>query len=137
MTFQNLSNSGPYSNVASLVGGTATLSITGATADLNGYQYQADFSNALGMAMTTPAALTVEYAPVADDPISETVFTNGIAYFAATETSGNPTATTVQWQISTDGGKSFQNLSNTAPYSGVTTLNGATSTLIISMPLPQ
>ncbi len=52
--FTNLSDSGVYSGSA-----TTTLTITGATAGMSGYQYQAVFTNFIGTATTTAAMLTV------------------------------------------------------------------------------
>ena len=40
--------------------GTDTLTITGATAAMSGYQYEAVFSNSAGSATTTPASLSVQ-----------------------------------------------------------------------------
>ena len=105
-TFHNLSNAAPYSNVTTLTGGTATLNIAAATASLNGDRYRAVFSNAVGPATTASAALTVDFAPaVVTSPTNQIVSPGGTANFAATEMNGNPAATTVQWQISTDGAR--------------------------------
>ncbi len=112
--FTNLSNSGVYSGVT-----TDTLTITGVTSGLNGAQYQAVFSNAAGLtATTTPATLTVDYAPaVTSNPSSVTVNAGQSTTFTAAGASGNP-APTVQWQVSTDGGNTF------------TPITGATSTTL-------
>jgi hypothetical protein len=58
--FTNLAAGGVYGNTVT----TPTLFITGASAALNGNQYQAVFTNTAGTATTTPATLTVD-APVA------------------------------------------------------------------------
>ena len=56
--FTNLSDGGVYGGVT-----TTTLTITGATADMNGYQYRAVFTNGTPPdATTTPATLTVNPA---------------------------------------------------------------------------
>ena len=56
--FTALSNAGVYSGVT-----TTTLTITGATGDMNGYQYEAVFSNGVSPnATTTAATLTVSKA---------------------------------------------------------------------------
>ncbi len=101
--FTNLSNSGVYGGIT-----TDTLTITGVTPGLNGAQYQAVFSNAAGLsATTTPATLTVDYAPVVtSNPSSVTVNAGQSTTFTAAA-SGNPTPTTVQWEVSTDGGITF------------------------------
>ena len=124
-TWSNLSNSGVYSGVT-----TTTLAITGATASMNGYEYRAVFSNTIAgvvnSATTSAAALTVDFAPkVTSNPSSQTVSAGSKTSFSAAA-SGDP-APTVQWQISTDGGATWTNLSNGGVYSGVNT-----DTLVIS-----
>ncbi|WP_262697058.1 T9SS type A sorting domain-containing protein [Chitinophaga alhagiae] len=52
--FQALSNSGHYSDVT-----TNKLTITGATTDINGYQYRCVATNGAGSATSSPATLTV------------------------------------------------------------------------------
>jgi predicted secreted protein len=97
-----------------------TLSFT-TIASQNGDEYRAVFTNALGTATTTPPAiLTVDYAPVVTTgPSNVTVNAGQTATFTAAASDGNPTPTTVQWQVNT--GSGFTNLSNTGVYSGVTT----------------
>lgn len=53
-TWGNVSNGGVYSGAT-----TGTLSITGATSGMNGYEYRAVFTNLAGTATTTAATLTV------------------------------------------------------------------------------
>ena len=80
-----------------------TLTITCASAAMNGYQYEAVFSNGIGSPITTaPATLTVDYAPtITGDPANVTVDAGGTATFTAAA-SGNPTPS-VQWEYSFDG----------------------------------
>ena len=59
--FTALTNGGVYSGVT-----TDTLTITGATAAMNGYQYEAVFTNGAARSTTNPATLTVEIAPSSD-----------------------------------------------------------------------
>ena len=54
LTFTPLSNGGVYSGV-----NNATMTITGATATMNGYIYKAVFTNIVSSATTAPATLTV------------------------------------------------------------------------------
>jgi len=125
--FTNLTNTAPYSGVTA-----TTMTITGATAGLSGNQYRAVATNIAGSATSTAALLTVNVAPsFTAQPTNQSIVAGQNGAFSATVT-GTPTPT-VQWQISTNGGGTFTNLTNTAPYSGVTTttltLTGATTGL--------
>ncbi|KAI9549349.1 hypothetical protein GHT06_003715 [Daphnia sinensis] len=55
-------------------------------------------------------------------PINQTVQVTQNAVFTATVTAGSGT-TSYQWQISTDGGATWNNVSNTGAYSGANTTN--------------
>jgi glucose/arabinose dehydrogenase len=112
--FTNLTNAAPYSGVT-----TATLAITGATAGLSGNQYRAVATNTAGSATSDAALLIVNSAPtITTQPTNQTAATGQNASFTVAAT-GTPTPT-YQWQVSTSGGP-FTNLTNGAPYSGVTT----------------
>ena len=103
-------------------GGTTFSPISGATsttysftnsAEDNGKQYEAIFTNSVGTVTTIAASLTVNYAPsVTTNPTTQTINTGGTASFAAAA-AGNP-APGVQWEVSTDGGTTF------SPISGAT-----------------
>ncbi len=89
---------------------STTLALSNVQASQNGYEYQAVFSNNLGTATTSAATLTVLSAPtVSINPSSQTVFANQKAIFTAAD-GANPTPT-VQWQLSTDGGITWTNIS--------------------------
>jgi hypothetical protein len=97
-----------YSNIAGATGTTLTLSAL--TASQNGYKYRAVFTNSVASATTSAATLTVQFAPiVTTNPSSQTVTAGQSVTFTAAAT-GNPTVT-VQWQVSTDGGVTFTNIS--------------------------
>ena len=127
-TFTATASGNPTATVqweVSSSGATAFTPISGATSTTysfatsstdNGNQYEAVFSNGIGTAATTtPAALTVYYAPaVVTDPITQTINTGATVTFTATA-SGNPTPT-VQWEVSSSGATGF------------TAISGATST---------
>jgi hypothetical protein len=86
-----------------------TYSFTAASGD-NGNQYRAVFTNSAGSATSGAATLTVNYAPsVTQNPSSSTVNSGATASFTAAAT-GNPTPT-VQWQVSTNGGTSWNDIS--------------------------
>ncbi len=76
----------------------------------NGDEFEAVFTNAGTKATTTAATLTVDYGPaVTHQPASQTVATLSQVTLTA-QASGNP-APTVQWQISTDHGKTWNAIS--------------------------
>ncbi|MGB7219150.1 MAG: immunoglobulin domain-containing protein [Vicinamibacterales bacterium] len=115
VSWTNLTNAGPYSGAA-----TATLAVTSATASLTGSQYRAVATNTAGTATSAAATLTVNTAPtITTQPANQTVTEGQTASFTVAA-SGAP-APTYQWQVSTNGGVSWTNLTNTAPYSGATT----------------
>ncbi len=94
-----------------LVGATSSPFNFGASyAAQNGALFRATFTNSAGSATTSAVLLTVDYAPsVATQPSSMTVNEGATATFTAAA-SGNP-APTVQWQLSTNSGSSWSNIS--------------------------
>ena len=124
--YTSLSDEGVYSGSSS-----DTLTITGATAAMNGYQYEAVFSNGIGLpATTTAATLTVQSAPgVTAEPGDQTVLAGGTVSFVAAA-SGNPTPS-VQWEVNT--GSGYTGLSDEGVYSGSSsdtlTITGATAAM--------
>ncbi len=113
-TWANLSNTGVYSNVTA-----ATMNITAATAGMNNYQYRALAINTCGTsAASTAATLTVTpTVAVTTQPVSQLIAIGGNGLFSVAATG----ATTYQWQLSTNNGVTWTNLTNIAPYSNVTT----------------
>ncbi|MFM5917119.1 MAG: autotransporter domain-containing protein [Novosphingobium sp.] len=103
---QSTDGGASFTNIAGAT--SATLSFT-ALGSQNGNQFRAVFTNSAGSATTTAATLTVNSAPsVTQNPASQTVNAGGNVSFTAAAT-GSPTPT-VQWQQSTDGGATFQNI---------------------------
>ena len=104
----NLSNVAPYSNVT-----TPTLTITNPSLSENGASFDVVIGNAALCSVTSNAvSLTVNPVSVISiQPIPTSVCTNAIATLSINATS----VTTYQWQ------RNGVNLTNTAPYSGVTT----------------
>jgi hypothetical protein len=102
-----------------------TLTLTDVTTAMSGEQYRAVFTNSAGTATTTAALLTVNAATVAPtitlQPKNVTATVGNPAVFTASAT-GNPTPT-VQWFLSTDGGKTFASIA------------GATSTTLTVPPV--
>lgn len=96
-----------FSNIA---GATSTTLTFAAASSQDGNQYRAVFTNSVSSATTTAATLTVNTAPaVTTNPSNQTVNAGQTATFTAAAT-GKPTPT-VQWQVSTNGGSTFANVS--------------------------
>ncbi|MFN4121879.1 MAG: beta strand repeat-containing protein [Flavobacteriales bacterium] len=115
-TWSNLSNAGIYSGV-----NTNTLNISAVSSGMNNNQYRLQANNACGNGQTNAVLLTLVpgiqitgYSPI--------TFINSIC---SGNTNFSVTATgvglTYQWQESTDGGTSWSDVLNVAPYSGATT----------------
>ncbi|MCE7986497.1 MAG: CSLREA domain-containing protein [Caldilinea sp. CFX5] len=86
----------------------ATLSVVTSAAD-NGKQYRALFTNSAGSATTDAATLTVNRAPaISMQPSSQTVNEGQSVSFSAAA-SDSP-APTVQWQVSSDNGATWNDL---------------------------
>lgn len=115
-TWGNVTNGGVYSNAT-----TATLNITGATTAMSTYQYRCQLTTSCTVtANTNPATLTVNPAPsVTSHPTSKIICNNGSTTFGAAGTGFG--TLTFQWQVSTNSGVSWSNISNGGIYSGATT----------------
>jgi hypothetical protein len=126
-TWSNLSNGGVYSNVT-----TATMSITGATAAMNNYRYRCVVSGTCTPPATSNhGTLTISPAPqITSHPPNRTICEGANTTFGVTATG---TGLTYQWQVSTNGGGTYTNLINIAPYANVTTatmsITGATAAM--------
>lgn len=114
-TWTNLSNGGGYGGAT-----TSTLSITAATPSLNGAEYQCVATNTAGSTNSNPATLTVTTtAPkITAQPVSQTITAGNSTSFSVGAT-GNPTPTYL-WQVSTDGGTTWTDLTNGGSYEGAT-----------------
>lgn len=98
---------GTWTNLAGATSTTLTF-VTSATQ--NGYRYRAVFTNSAGTATTSSATLTVQSAPVVTlNPLRQTVLASHKVSIKASA-AGNPTPT-VQWQVSTNGGSTWTNIS--------------------------
>ena len=117
-------------------GGTTFNDIAGATSTtlsfttdltMDGYKYQAVFTNVLGTMTTTIATLTVQYAPQLGTSPGDQTITAGQSVTFTVAASGDP-APTVQWQLSTDGGAHFANISGatsvTLTFTTASTMDG-------------
>jgi hypothetical protein len=111
-TWTPFTGAAPSTTSTSVSGGftvTSTLSFT-ASAEQNGHRFRVVFDDACAVRITQAALVTVNLAPaVTAHPSSRTTFCAGQSVsFVATAT-GTP-APSVQWQVSTDGGLSFDDL---------------------------
>ena len=118
--FVNLTNTAPYSGVT-----TNTLTITGVTTAQSGNRYRAVVtgacpapatSNIVTLTVNTAAVITTQPVNISVCATPSTLGTSTTFTVAAT---GN--TLTFQWQVSTDGGTTYTNIANGAPYSGATT----------------
>ncbi|RWU07813.1 beta strand repeat-containing protein, partial [Pedobacter chitinilyticus] len=111
--FTDITNGGVYSGAT-----TTTLAITGATAGMNAYQYRCVATGVPSFvpANSNAATLTINPSPSITTQPSNVSINNG---GNTTITAQASNATGYQWQLDNGGG--FNNLANTAPYSGVTT----------------
>jgi hypothetical protein len=113
--FVNMVNTTAYFNVT-----TPTLSIVPAAASMNNYQYRCVVSGTCSPSVTSNAAtLTVNTAPAITTQPAATIICSGANTSYSVTATG--TALTYQWQLSTNSGGSWSNLSNTGVYSNVTT----------------
>ena len=95
----------------------ATLSLYGATRDMNGYVYHVVVSGCSQNVTSTDATLTVNTVPEITDQPKDTAVCSGVdAAFSVTATG---TALTYQWQIKT-GTAPFVNVTNSGIFSGAT-----------------
>jgi trimeric autotransporter adhesin len=109
---------------------STTLTVSNATLAMSGYQYEAIFTNSYGSATTRAATLTVGIAPVVlTDPQDQTCNVGATVTFTSTA-SGTP-APSEQWEVSTDGGLTWNPVSDGGVYSGAMTttltITGATA----------
>ncbi len=111
--FVNVPSGLPYSGET-----TANLSITGVTSAFDGYLYQCIVSGSCSASLTSnTVSLTVNTLPdITAQPNFVNVCDGNTTSISIT---ANGTGITYQWQVNT--GSGYSNLSNSSPYSGVTT----------------
>jgi hypothetical protein len=115
-SWNNLANSAVYSGV-----NTVGLTVIANNTSFNGNRYRCVVGSSVctNTATSTSALLTVNMPPsVTAQPTNKTVCQGTTTTFAT-----NATGTNViyQWQVSTNGGTTFTNVSNGGVYSGATT----------------
>ncbi|PZR20368.1 MAG: hypothetical protein DI539_11065 [Flavobacterium psychrophilum] len=122
-SYSDINDGGVYSGTT-----TPTLTITGATAGMNGYSYRARLINGSCTDNSIGATLTVNTAAaVTSNPPTRNVCTGANTTFTVAATG----ATAYQWQVSTDGGNIFNDIADGGIYSNTATtildITGATS----------
>ena len=114
VTYTNLANAGIYSNTT-----TATLNITGVTVAMNNYRYRCIALGICPSVNSNSALLTVNIPPVLNiQPPASVAVCNGQGTSLGLTAAG--TSLNYQWQLSTDGGVTYNNLTNAGIYSNVT-----------------
>ena len=128
VSFGNLTNGGVYSGVT-----TSTLNLTNVPLAMSGNIYQCVITTTCqGNFTTGQASLSVSSSPTfSSQPTNQAWCAGQNIVFSA---SANGSGISYQWQVSTNGGTSFSNVSNNAVYSGATsntlTLTGATASYV-------
>ena len=106
--WQSSTNGG--SSFTNISGATSTTYSFTATATQSGDEYRAVFTNSVGTATSSAATLVVNNAPaVTTNPNNQTIVAGQPVSFTAAA-SGTP-APTVQWEVSTNGGSTYTNVS--------------------------
>lgn len=113
--FTNVANGTNYSGAT-----TSSLTISNAPLAFSGNVYRVVITGICSPAATSSSvALTVNTAiAIASQPSAVTVCELDATSFSVTATGTNPV---YQWQVSTDGGTTWTNITNSATYSGATT----------------
>jgi len=122
-----LNESGTLPSGVTFNAGTGVLSGTPAASTAGTYNLTFTAHNGIGTDATQSFTLTVDVAPaVTTNPANQTVSVGANATFTAAA-SGTP-APTVQWQVSTDGGNTYTNVSGatstTLTFAATATQNG-------------
>ncbi|MEJ7645841.1 MAG: PKD-like domain-containing protein [Chryseolinea sp.] len=109
-----LTNAGIYSGV-----NTSTLTLTGVTSALNGRMYDVVVTGSCGNVTSSAVAISVSDKPeIATQPSSSIICQGSNTTFFIT--AGATTLPVYQWQLSSNGGVSYTNLTNTGIYTGTT-----------------
>jgi hypothetical protein len=126
MTWQPVVNGTNYSGAT-----TATLSVLDAPGEFSGYLYRAVI-NTEGCIeqISADAELTVQCQAIMVQPDDEATIEGGSVQFSVT---ASLTGLSYQWQVSTNGGGAWSDLSNSSPYSGVTTATLTVDPVTVAM----
>jgi subtilisin-like proprotein convertase family protein len=124
-TYTNLVNNPPYSGVT-----TSSLLITNVTTAMTNYRYRVVVSGTCPPAVTSNAVTLVVATPptITTQPASVTVCANTNPSFTVVA-AGIPAPTIYQWQVSTNAGVTWTNLTTGGSYTPTFTITGATTAL--------
>jgi sugar lactone lactonase YvrE len=123
----DLADTGEFSGTT-----TESLALMGGTGGLDGAQFQCLVSNGVSGTTTVPVTLTVNYlSPIELQSNNETVVAGQPVCFSV-GVSGNP-APGFLWQMSTDGGSTWTDLSEGGPFSGTHSANLLIGTATVAM----
>lgn len=129
-TFTNVSNGGIYSGAT-----TATLTLTNAPESVNGYRYRVLVADACGtatQATSSAGSLTIFKPVISAQPQNTSSCIASSATFTTTASVQTGSAA-YQWQVSTNGGTSWTDISNNSTYSGATTATLTVASLTTSL----
>lgn len=126
---------GPFTNIGGATASSYT--VTAATPAQNGNQYRVVVSSACATSVNSNAATLTVISPVtvSTQPANREICSGSNTSFTVAGTSTQTIS--YQWQISTNSGGSWTNLSNTAIYSGVTTPTLSLSAVPVSVNTSQ
>lgn len=124
-TYTNLVNNPPYTGVT-----TASLVITNVTTAMTNYRYRVVVSGTCTPSVTSNAVTLVVATPptITTHPANLTICANANASFSVVA-AGIPAPTIYQWQVSTDGGATWTNLTTGGSYTPTFTITAATTAL--------
>lgn len=121
-SYNNVNDGGNYANTA-----TATITVTNAPSTFDGYLYRCNVTNSGGTTASNGALLKIDNGlpTIGVQPNDATICPNGSTILSATASNG--AAITYKWQVSTNGGGSWANITDGTNYA-----NSATTSLSIN-----
>lgn len=124
-TWTNLANGGFYTGVT-----TSSLAITSVTTGMTNYRYRCIVSGTCPPAVTSNAVTLVVSTPptITTQPANVTACANANVTFSVVA-AGIPTPTIYQWQVSTNGGTTYTNLTTGGSYTATLSLPGVTTAM--------
>jgi hypothetical protein len=115
VTWNNIVNGGVYSGTA-----TATLNITNPTLAMNTNRYRVTINSTCSAAVNSAGGILTVYTPVSvtTSPVNAIICATGTTSFTVAAAGSLPG---YQWQESTNGGATWNNINNGAVFGGATT----------------